>query len=249
MVESRRSLLGVLLYGWLAAALVWSLRPGGLVGLFAAPLLLFCPGYALSCALRGGGRMDPLEVAVRTVALGFASAALGGLVLNAIGVGLGPRSWATLMLAITMGAGCVAIRRCAGGARSRSRSRSIRRAAASVAASVAIVALLVVAAVVAHDSESALDKRQSTTELSVVVDASAPHALRILVGNNRAAAGQYRLLIRGAGVRIDIPVALRPGQSRALVVQRAQWSSRQPVIVRLLRAAEPSKTYRSVIIR
>jgi hypothetical protein len=247
MVESRRNLIGVGLYGCLAAALVWAIRPGGLAGLLAAPLLLVCPGYALSCALRDGEGTDRLEVAVRTVALSFASAALGGLALNVVGVRLDPRSWATLMLAITVAAGCVGIRRLDQPATARSRTRFGGRIA--VVVGLAITAVLVVAAFVAYDSQRTLDRRHSATELSATVDHAAPHSLKILVGNSQAAAQRYRVLITGARARVDIPLTLRPGQVRNLVVRQARWSPRRPVTVALVRAAQPGEPYRSVTIR
>lgn len=226
--------------------LVWSVRPGGIAGLLAAPLLLVCPGYALNCALRTAGRTDSLEVAVRTVALSFASAALGGLVLNAIGVSLNARSWATAMFIITIAAGYVGIRR---SETTQPQESAVAPVASTAVLGLAIIALLTAAAVVAYASEHARDTRQSTTELSAMVDPENPQSLQILIGNSEAAAARYRVLIKGVKSRIEIPVALRAGQSRTLVVRRAHWAPRRPVTVQLIRTVEPGKVYRSVTIR
>ena len=114
-----------------------------------------CSSSSRVCAeLRSAhrGPHNSLGVAVRTVALSFASAALGGLVLNAIGVKFNARSWATAMFIITIAAGYVGIRR---SETTQPQESAVAPVASTAVLGVAMIALLTAAAVVAYASEHA----------------------------------------------------------------------------------------------
>ncbi len=79
--------------------------------LFAAPLALFLPGYAIAAACFGRGSLDRPRFLLAALVLSLCTLALGGLVLNYMPGGIRPLSWALLLLLVT-GVGCwIAARR------------------------------------------------------------------------------------------------------------------------------------------
>ena len=79
--------------------------------LFAAPLALFLPGYAIAAACFSRGSLDRPRFLLVSLVLSLSMLALGGLVLNYMPGGIRPLSWALLLLLVT-GVGCwVATRR------------------------------------------------------------------------------------------------------------------------------------------
>lgn len=73
--------------------------------LFALPLTLFLPGYALTAAIFARRRVGPAQFAVLSLGLSLCVLALGALLLNYVPGGIGPVSWAVL-LALVVLAGC-----------------------------------------------------------------------------------------------------------------------------------------------
>ncbi len=92
---------------WLATMLdLW----GGALRVPAAVLLvLVLPGYAVVEAAVPAGGIGSWERVVLAVGLSAASAALGGLALHLTPWGLHPWTWGPLLVAITVGAGAVAV--------------------------------------------------------------------------------------------------------------------------------------------
>lgn len=197
MLERRWDLAVVTGYAVLAACVVWAIHPGSLGGLFLVPLLMVCPGYALIQAIEGVRPPGPLEFAVTTVALSFATAALGGLAINAFGLGLTPHTWSALFVIVTLGAAAVATRRRRGELAPR---LSVRVGGTTLLAIVAMFALVVSAAVIAVRSQRSQDRQTSTPAL----DVAASHGgsmLRIAVVNSDLGARRYRVRVY-AGHRI-----------------------------------------------
>lgn len=234
MADQRRHLV-VGTYALLAAMAVWVLHPGGVGGALIAPLLL-CPGYAVVCACDDGA--DSLASAVLTVALSFAVAALGGLVLHAVGAGLTERSWSALMAIVTVAGLVAAERRRSPGTWRVARVRfSLTRPAAATAALTCVVLLL--AGVIAVRSEHGVVRSRSTTQLGVVAGGG---TMQLSVVNAESAAARYQLRIASAAGAEVVPLRLAPGQ---------KWSASRPrpsgpVTVRLFRVGHPRRPYRIV---
>ncbi len=218
MLERRRDLAAVAGYAVLAATAVWVFHPGGAGGLILAPLALVCPGYALVRAIEGHRRTASLELVVTTVALSFATAVLGGLVLNALNLGLTAHTWSALFLVVTVAAATVASRRRVEADNPTSR-RWIRIRALPLLASATICALLSAAAVIAIRSQQSQDRRTATAALGVV-PSDGGSTLRISVVNADAGSRRYRVRIDVGQTTTSFSLALASG---------GQWSGTRDV--------------------
>lgn len=247
MRERRWDLGAVVAYAALAAVTVWALEPEGITGLLVAPLLVLCPGYALARAIEGRRHIDGLELATATLALSFATAALGGLLLNLFDVPLTPRAWSTLLFAVTAAAAAatVAVDR---GARidSPAGRRSIRvRPLPLLAAAVACL-LLATAAAVAHRSQGSLDRRTSVAALGISPSDDGK-ALNISVVNAESAPGQYRVRVEAGGRTSRFSLALKPGEGWSGTRRLPRGAG--PVRVELFSAARPGAPVRTAWLR
>jgi Family of unknown function (DUF6541) len=79
--------------------------------LFAVPLCLVLPGYAISRAAFAGNSLSGLQALLLTPALSLAALALGSVLLNLIPDGLTLAGWTCLLLVIVLGCCAVALRR------------------------------------------------------------------------------------------------------------------------------------------
>jgi hypothetical protein len=246
VVESRRDLAAVAGYAVLAATAVWVLHPGGAGGLILAPLLVVCPGYALVRAIESHRRPDALELVVTTVALSFATAVLGGLLLNTLNLGLTAHTWSALFLVVTVAAAAVAADRRVE-AENPTRRRSIRIGALPLLAAATICALLSAAALIAIRSQQSQDRRTATTALGVV-PSDGGSTLRISVVNADAGSRRYR-------VRIDVGQRTTTSFSIALA-SGGYWSGTRhvsrpsvgPVRIELFSATRSNLPLRTVIL-
>ncbi len=243
MLERRWDLAAVVAYAVLATAAVWALEPGGIAGLLVAPLLLVCPGYALVRAIEGRPHVDALELATATLALSFATAALGGLLLNALDVRLTARAWSTLMLVVTAAAAAVAAAHAAR-ADEPTHRRSIRVRPMPLLAAVAACLLLVAAAVIAHRSQRSLDRRTSVTTLGVAPFGDGSR-LSISVVNAESAPDRYRVRIEADGHTTGFALALKPGE-RWSGIRRVPRLAGGPVRVQLFRGKQPGTALRAL---
>jgi uncharacterized membrane protein len=101
--------------------------------LFALPLALLLPGYALSAAIFARRRVGPTQLAVLSLGLSLCVLALGALLLNYLPGGIGPVSWAVLLALVALN-GCrvAALRRPAKKAPARRARPRLRLTAASI---------------------------------------------------------------------------------------------------------------------
>jgi Protein of unknown function (DUF1616) len=96
--------LRLVVWGSLLCAIVALLLPWPAASLvFAAPLALFAPGYAIVAAAFARHQLNRPRLAVLSLALSLAVLALGALVLNYLPGGIGGASWAILLLAVVFG--------------------------------------------------------------------------------------------------------------------------------------------------
>jgi hypothetical protein len=70
--------------------------------LFALPLALLLPGYALSAAIFARRKVGSTQLAVLSLGLSLCVLALGALLLNYLPGGIGPVSWAVLLALVTL---------------------------------------------------------------------------------------------------------------------------------------------------
>jgi hypothetical protein len=98
----------------LCAVLALLIPVDGIALIFAVPLALFLPGYAIVAAAFARRKLAWTQVLLLSIALSLAVLVLGALVLNYAG-GIHPLSWAVLLLLVVF-AGCraAAVRRGAG---------------------------------------------------------------------------------------------------------------------------------------
>jgi hypothetical protein len=245
VLERCRDLAVVVVYAAGATVAVWAMHPGGLGGLLLAPLLVVCPGYALVRAIEGPRRVDAVELAMTTLALSFATAALGGLLLNAFHVPLAAHAWSTLFLVVTAAAAAVAAgRRAEAGEPARRGSIRVRRT--PLLAFAAVCALLAAAAVIAVRSQRALDRRTSTISLAAT-PSDGGSAVRISVVNADAAPGRYRVRIEDGRRTTGFSLALTRGQ-RWSGTQNIPRSPVGRVRIQLFSATRPDDPVRTVTL-
>lgn len=245
MLERHRDLAAIAGYALLAAVAVWVVHPLGAGGLLLAPLLVVCPGYALVRAIEGPRRPDGLELVVTTVALSFATAALGGLVLNTLNLGLTAHTWSALFLVVTVAAASVAARRRV--ADDPARQFSIRIRATPLLATATICALLIAAAVIAVGSQEAQDRRTATAALGVAAS-NGGSTLRISVVNAEAGPRRYRVRI-DAGRRMTISFSLAlASDGHWSGIQHIARSSVGPLKIELFGATQSKHPLRTVIL-
>lgn len=111
-MRGHRDLRAALAASLLCAAAALLLPWAPLRLLFAAPLLLFLPGYALSAACFAGRRLDPAQFALLAVGLSLSVLALGAVPLDFLPGGVRAGWWALYLVAIVAAAGqAAALRR------------------------------------------------------------------------------------------------------------------------------------------
>jgi len=96
--------LRLVVWGSLLCAIVALALPWPAISLvFAAPLALFAPGYAVVAAAFARHSLDRPRMAALSLALSLAVLALGAIVLNYLPGGVNGVSWAILLLAVVLG--------------------------------------------------------------------------------------------------------------------------------------------------
>ncbi|HVY78147.1 MAG TPA: DUF1616 domain-containing protein [Solirubrobacterales bacterium] len=226
----------------LALAIPWT----GPSLVFAAPLLLFLPGYAVTAAAFGRRQLERPQMLLLAIALSLAVLTLGSLLLNYLG-GIHPLSWALLELLVVL-ASCrvAAVRRGNPGGPPRwrlPRPRGVEAAMLLGAAAAAIVALVLSAsAVPAGDALGytqlwILPKAGSGGSEAVVgvrsqEQRSADFDLRIRIGTERVLRRSFRLA---------------PGEGRQVRLRAPTGGEGEvPVVATLLRHNRPFAVYRRV---
>jgi uncharacterized membrane protein len=215
--------------------------------LFALPLALLLPGYAIGAAALRRWRPGLPQRLVLAVGLSLATLALGSLVVNYLG-GLRALPWALLMVAVTLGAcryAAVARRPRLG-----QRRRLAPRLPALVPALMVALGLLAAAAgvAVAFHPVSA-DHAVGFTELWQR-NGESPNRVVIGVGNEEHEATGYDLIVHlGGGARTQVRhFELKPG-ARTLVpipVQDRRRAGPIRVLATLYRQGIPNQPYRTV---
>jgi uncharacterized membrane protein len=217
--------------------------------LFALPLALFLPGYAIVSAVFVRRPLVTPMLMTLSIGMSLSTLALGALPLDLSPGGVRGLSWTILLIAVTA-AGCrvAALRRPAAGetripvpAVPRGRQAGLLAAAVLVAAVALALAFVNVPA----------DKAFGFTELWMQpYSHSDEHGVLVGVGSNEQERTRYRLRVRFGreGPSVVRHLALRPGESRVLRLPTLPANAIAPrrVTAALFRARRPDRPYRRV---
>jgi hypothetical protein len=237
---------------WLAAlcAVLALLTPWEAVSLvFAVPLALVLPGYAIVAAAFANRKLDEPRRAVLSVALSLATLALGALLLNYAPGGIRGFSWAVLLVAVVL----IACRVAAVHRREKItaiRRRRLRLSRIELGLALGGLAAAVAALVLAS---ATLPARPAVgfTELWIVpVSESGGSEAKVGVKSEEQQATDFDLGIR-IGRKSSIvrrSFILQPGEETVVTVGPpvAPAGSAVPVVATLLLSSDPSHVYRRV---
>lgn len=230
----------------LCAMLALAIPLAGLSLIFAAPLLLVLPGYALTAAAFARRKLDPFQLLLFSLALSLAVLILGSLLLNYLG-GIHPLSWALLVLLVVL-ASCraAAVRRDRPG-----RGTSWRRPhpsgpqTAMLLGGIAATVAALVLSTTAVPSEDAL----GYTQLWILPVAGSDNSEAVVgVRSQEQEVTDFDLRVRIGDERVvRRSFRLDPGETERLGLRAPPDSAgKVPVIATLLRHNRPFVVYRRV---
>jgi uncharacterized membrane protein len=228
----------------LCALLALLIPAGGVALVFAVPLALFLPGYAITAASFGRRGLAWPQFLLLSIALSLATLVLGSLVLNYLG-GIHPLSWALLLLLVVFAACRVAAvqRGASGGGPHWPR---LRPGAPQLAMLLGAAALTVGALVLGSATVPAGDAL-GYTQLWVLPEAgSAGHEVQVGVRSEEQGSADYDLRVRiGADRLVRRSFRLAPGETRLVKLRApAGGGSVVPVVATLLLHDHPFSVYR-----
>jgi uncharacterized membrane protein len=231
------------------AALVLPLEP--LEVLFALPLALFLPGYAIAAATFARRPLGWAPLLLLSLALSLAVLALGTLVLDFVPGGVRGISWALLLLLVILN-GCrlAALRRpaAAGGSATSWPRPLIGRPQALLLGGGGLAAL---AALVLAMAPLPANNALGYTELwiSTKRDSIAAPVVRVGVRSQEKRKVSYFLRVAfGGGEPVVRLFDLEPGEQQTFRVAAPPGSPQTPVVASLFRQAKPTKIYRRVVL-
>jgi hypothetical protein len=219
--------------------------------LFAAPLALFLPGYAIASAACARRAVPLPQMLTLSVGLSLATLALGSLVLNYVPGGIRAISWAVLLVLVVLAASRdAALRR--GPPQTERRPLQVRiRLTRSGAALLSAGLLAVLAAMILTFTTVSAKHAVGYTELWLEpLHTLHGGAARIGVRSDEQARTRYRLKASfGDGSkRIVRAFPLNPGEARVvrLEIRRPPGAPPLRVAVSLFRQDRPALPYRRV---
>jgi uncharacterized membrane protein len=217
--------------------------------LFAAPLALFLPGYAIAAACFSRGSLDRPRFLLVSLVLSLSTLALGGLVLNYMPGGIRPLSWALLLLLVTA-AGCwVAARRWPAGKRPARAPRVSWPKPAAAALLLGGLAAAVAALVLAATTVPA-DNVVGYTELwALPAGGAESREVQVGVRSQEQTTVPYDLLIQvDKRPLVRREFSLEPGEERIVRLRTEPLLNGTPIPVTatLLRQNQTDKIYRRV---
>jgi uncharacterized membrane protein len=219
--------------------------------LFAVPLALFLPGYAIAAACFSRDSLDRPRFLLVSLVLSLSTLALGGLLLNYMPGGIRSLSWALLLLAVTGGGIWVAARR--GPAAKKRRPSPARRRTRPKPAAVALLLgglAAAVAALVLSATTVPADDVVGYTELWVLPEGGAEsREAQVGVGSEEQTTVPYDLLVKvGERPLVRRAFSLAPGETRIVRLRTEPSPDGQPIPVTatLLRQNRTDQIYRRV---
>jgi uncharacterized membrane protein len=230
----------------LCTALALLIPLDGLALVFAVPLTLILPGYAITAAAFARRQLGWPQFLLLSISLSLAVLVLGALLLNYVG-GIRPLSWALLLLLVVFGACRVAaVRRGKTGRgphwpRPRFRGLELAMLLGALAATAA--------ALVLSSSPVPADDALGYTQLWVLPKAGTEGSeAQVGVRSQEQASVAYDLRVRlGEDDVVRRSFRLAPGETRLVNLQAPPGSvGTVPVITTLLRHNRPTSVYRRV---
>lgn len=230
----------------LCAGLALLIPIDGVALVFALPLALFLPGYAITAAAFARRPLPWPQFLLLSLALSIATLVLGSLVLNYLG-GIHPLSWALLLLLVVFATCRVAAVRRGTSGRAIQLPR-LRLGGLQAAMLLGAVAAATVALVLASTSVPANDAL-GYTQLWILPQPGTAHSrAQVGVRSQQQTSVDYDLRVRiGDDAVLRRSFRLAPGETR-LVKLRAPPGTKGtvPVIATLLRHNRPFQVYRRV---
>lgn len=241
--------LAIAAWGSVLCALLALVIPWPALSLvFAAPLALLAPGYAIVAATFARRDLGWPRAALLSLALSLAALVIGSFGLNYVPGGIRDVSWAILLpLATIACCRAAALRRPRSGGPALPRPRIGRRDAVFALGGLALAVGAVVLAMTTLPAKNA----RGFTELWVTpqADRAGPSFAEIGVGSEEQHETSYVLRTRvGDGTPAVRRFTLRPGEEHTIRLDAAPSASGAPVPVkaRLALAAHPGQVYRKV---
>ena len=241
--------LEIVAWGSLLCALAALVIPfAALSFLFAAPLLLIAPGYAITAATFARRPLERAKVALLSVALSLAALVLGGLLLNYVPGGLQAIPWALLVLLVVFACCRSAALRRAPAARGGKLPalRVGRRDAGLLLGGAALAAVAIGLAMTTLPAKNA----RGFTQLWVTPQTNpAARSAEIGIGSEEQHAASYilRVKVGDAARPLVRRFTLRPGDTQILEFDAPPLAlGTVPVSARLYLADRPRAVYRRV---
>ena len=217
--------------------------------IFAVPLALILPGYAIAAAVFGPNLPAWPERIPLTLGISLASAALASLVLNYLPGGIHGFPWTLLLVLIVLLA-------CSSAARRRGRQRgrrqplslpSLKPRAITVVLGIGTVAMVVVALIVAQATPEN-DRAAGFTQLWIAPPKLTDVSTRIGITSEQQQTRAYRLVVEVEGkAKPEIETfELEPTQTHLVKIDSGGTTPPAGVEAKLYLRSDPSRVYRRV---
>lgn len=220
---------------------------GAVRGIFAVPLALILPGYAIAAAAFGS-RLPPwAERVPLTLGVSLACLALSSLILNFLPGGIHGFSW-TLLLVLVVLLSCMAALRRRGPARHGPPQLSKLRPSRATAILGVGTSAMVVAALILAQTTFDNGRASGFTQLWIAPPKSTETSTRIGVTSEQQQTRDYRLVIEIEGARKPLveTFELEPSATRLVTIPSGSADSPVGVEARLYLRSRPEKVYRRV---
>ena len=220
--------------------------------IFALPLVLLLPGYALTAVFfPPNRRLGIPECAAFSLGLSLAIAAFGGLLLNWTPWGLQAGSWAVLLASVTVGASLVALVRRRGRLATDAGWPNTELRVHHVLM-FGLAALIVVAAIAVARGGALHQSTPGFTQLWILPAGETDQdAVRVGVYSMESSSKQYSLLILVSGrvVREWPSIELEPKETWETTIMPPAWQSETGTVEAVLSLIDaPEAVYRRVTL-
>jgi uncharacterized membrane protein len=217
--------------------------------IFAVPLALILPGYAITAAAFGSHLPAWPERIPLTLGISLASAALASLVLNYLPGGIHGFPW-TLLLVLIVLLACRAAARRRGRRRGRQQPASLpslKPRPVPVVLGIGTVAMVVVALILAHATPEN-DHASGFTQLWIAPPKPTDVSTRIGITSEQQQTRTYRLVVKVEGkAKPEVEkFELEPNQTHLVKIDSGGTGPPAGVVAKLYLRSDPSRVYRRV---
>ncbi len=213
--------------------------------IFAVPLALILPGYAITAAVFGSHLPAWPERMPLTLGISLASAALASLVLNYLPGGIQGFPWALLLVLIVLLA-------CLSAARRRGRQQtpslpSLKPRPVTVVLGIGTVAMVVVALILAQATPEN-GHASGFTQLWIAPPKPTDVSTRIGITSEQQQTRAYRLVVKVEGkAKPEVETfELKPSQTHLVKIDSGGTGPPAGVVAKLYLRSDPSRVYRRV---